>query len=140
MAGLTCVVASITLISRKETTSLAPVGARIIFPPIAVFLTVVPPLLWAWSRVPHAVYPMGAGLGYLTAGMAVVWSAIWCGSISGKPPAFMIQKSIGAQIRGLILIQAALCAVAGLEGRIAALALLFAFWLATWAGKWFSGS
>lgn len=140
MAGLACVVASITLISRQETISSMKLGFRIALPPAAVFLTVVPPLLVAWRGALQGSYPVAAGLAHLAAGLAVVWSATWCGMIAGRPPAALIQKSVGAQIRGLILVQAALCSTAGAEGRIAALALLAAFMLSTWAGKWFSGS
>ena len=140
MAGLACIVASITLISRQETISSRRLGFRIALPPAAVFLTVVSPLLLAWRGSVHGLHPAVTGLGYLAAGMAVVWSATWCGLIAGRPPAALIQKSVGAQIRGLILVQTALCSTAGAEGRIAALALLAAFMLSTWAGKWFSGS
>lgn len=76
----------------------------------------------------------------LLAAMPVIWLSVVVAPLSGRPASSVVQRHIGALIRGLILLQAAYCAAAGPAGEIPALALLAAFAIAGWFGKWLKGS
>lgn len=138
--GLLLLVASITAVARRETDSEPKIGFRLALPPATVLATLAPLVLLRWDGGIPAPNPGVNGFVLLVSAMAVLWPAIWCGLLAGRPSPLMVQTSIGALIRGLILLQAALCASAGVEGRLAALGLLLAFMLSSWVGKWFSGS
>lgn len=138
--GLTLLVTAITIISRRETDAAPRIGFKLAFPPAALLFTLVPLNLLRWEGFTPS-YPAGAnGFLLLTTAMAVVWPALWCGLLAGRPSAALVRNSVGALIRGIVLLQAALCAGNGIPGELVALALLFAFLLSTWVGKWFSGS
>ena len=84
------------------------------------------------------IQPKGLALGLAL--MAVIWSSLLGYQLSRSSSPSMTQKSIGGLIRGLILIQAALCASAGPAGQSMAILLLILFPVSGWFGKWFYGS
>jgi 4-hydroxybenzoate polyprenyltransferase len=142
-AGVMLAVAALTAIARRE---VGPDGGSRICPgllaslPVAllVMLGVLNTVAWVgWAPV-LAIPPLGFPL--LLAGMAVVWAALWCGLLFGQPDPAAVRTSIGALVRGLMLVQAALCGVAGLSGEVVALGLLAAFVVSSWVGHWIKGS
>lgn len=142
-AGLTLGVAVITAIARHE---VGPEeGSRI--PPwllaalpliLLAMLAVLNTVIWIGGIPLLAIPPLGFPL--LAAAMAVTWAAIWCGVLFGRPGPSAVRASIGNLVRGLLLIQAALCGTVGHPGEAVALGLLAAFAVSSWVGKWIQGS
>ncbi len=143
-AGLTLVVAAITAIASRE---VGPEGGGRISPwllastPLVplVMLGVLHTVVWV-GWIPAIAAPLSC-FPLLLAAMAVVWTAIWCGLLFGHPNPTAVRTSIAHLVRGLLLVQAALCgAAAGRPGEIVALGLLAAFVVSSWVGNWIKGS
>jgi len=141
--GLTLHVAAITAIASHE---VGPEGGVRLPRPLlvsspAVLLTVLAILnLLAWQGFAPTLgrTPTGYALG-VTA-MAVVWSAVWCGLLSGRPTPVAVRNSIAHLVRGILLVQAAFCATTGPVGEAISLGLLAAFPVSSWVGAWIKGS
>jgi len=139
--GLLLYIAAVTMIARLETASANPankagrIGLLLWMPPFAIWMMLAALILGGF-----AIPLRPSGFTYMLAGMAAVWPAIWCGLLMGTPTPSSVGQSIGALIRGLILVQAALCAMAGHPGDLPGLCLLAAFPLASWLGRCFAGS
>lgn len=73
-------------------------------------------------------------------GMAALWSAVLALQLKPDSHPNRIPATVGALIRGLILIQAALCALGGPGGTSIALLLLLLFPLSGWLSRWYYGS
>lgn len=139
--ALGCLIALITNIARHETRTVA-------VPRYATMA--IPLLLLAWLGLLTLGLPrlvQGAGrppdpspFSLLLTAMPVVWMTLLAAPLAGNPAPALVQRSIGGLIRGLILVQAALCAATGRTGETAALCILAAFPLAGWLGKWIRGS
>lgn len=139
--ALGCLIALITNIARHETRCVA-------VPRYAT--AAIPVLLLAWFGTIHLGLPRLAGgtglplhpapFALLLTAMPVVWMTLLSAPLAGNPAPALVQRSIGGLIRGLILVQAALCAATGRTGETAALCILAAFPLAGWLGKWIRGS
>lgn len=80
------------------------------------------------------------GLALVFATMAVFWATVWSINLAGADSPAATQRAIGGLIRGLILVQSALCAASGPTGEACAILLLLAFPVSGWLGKWFYGS
>lgn len=139
--ALAALIALVTNIARHETRCVA-------VPRYAT--ATIPVLLLAWLGIITLGLPRlaeGTGLptrpspfSLLLTAMPVVWMTLFAVPLAGKPAPALVQRSIGGLIRGLILVQAALCAATGHTGEKAALCILAAFPLAGWLGKWARGS
>jgi 4-hydroxybenzoate polyprenyltransferase len=84
------------------------------------------------------IHTPGLALGLVA--MALFWAGLWSINLSRASSPAATQRAIGGLIRGLILVQTALCAASGPTGEACALLLLIAFPIAGWLGKWFYGS
>jgi hypothetical protein len=84
------------------------------------------------------IHTPGLAIGLVA--MSLVWTIVWSINLSRASTPAATQRSIGGLIRGLILVQTALCAASGPTGEACALLLLVAFPVAGWLGKWFYGS
>ncbi len=84
------------------------------------------------------IQPRGLALGLAL--MAVIWSSFLSYQLLRSSSPSMTQKTIGWLIRGLILVQATLCASAGPAGQSMAILLLILFPVSGWFSKWFHGS
>ncbi len=114
------------------------------------FVAAFPVLLLTWlgtlALFLPALLPSSGPLAYpapfvlILSSMAVVWITLLAAPLTGRPAPEWTQRSIGGMIRGLILVQAAVCAATGAIGELPALALLAAFPVAGWLGKWIRGS
>ncbi len=141
--GVTLVVAAITAIASRE---VGPDGGARIPPgllvaaPVILLATlgVLNATAWMGRTLVLAMPPMGFPL--LLSAMAVVWAAIWCGLLFGRPDPAAVRASIAHLVRGLLLVQAALCGAAGHSGELVALGLLAAFVVSSWVGNWVRGS
>lgn len=141
--ALTVHVAAITAIASRE---VGPEGGTRLPP----WLLVTSPLVLlaalgllaftTWQDGWPALLPPPGGFTLLLAAMAIVWSALWCGLLFGKPSPTAVRTSIAALVRGILLVQAALCACAMPPGHAVALGLLAAFPVASWVGAWIKGS
>lgn len=127
---LTAVVAAITLAARNE----ARTDAASRCPKWVAWLI---PLILA-SGLLLLIHRPGLALGL--AAMALTWSVLWSVNLARATTPAATQQAIGGLIRGLILIQTALCAASGPTGQACALLLLIAFPVSGWLGKWFYGS
>lgn len=138
---ITVYIASVTAIARNEThvKQTRPVSLFIPATIVLLGLTGSAFVRWEGGWIPFLV-PHASGLALGISAMAVVWTGVWSGQLAGRPAPLTIQRTVGGLIRGLILIQAALCATTGPIGEVGALALLLAFPIAGWLGKWFYGS
>ena len=95
------------------------------------------PLILAFGLL-SLIHTLGMALGL--AAMAIAWTTLWSINLSRAATPAATQRSIGGLIRGLILVQTALCAASGPTGEACALLLLVAFPVSGWLGKWFYGS
>jgi 4-hydroxybenzoate polyprenyltransferase len=140
-AGLiTAYIAIVTSIARDEThvKQTRPVS---LFIPATIVLAGLAGLAFVrWDGVVPVLTPHASGLALGISAMAVVWTGVWSGQLAGRPSPLTVQRTVGGLLRGLILIQAALCATTGPIGEVGALAILLAFPIAGWLGKWFYGS
>lgn len=101
----------------------------------------IPASLLTWiSAVVMLAPPPWSRLALVLATMTVAWSLVWMLSLKRSHSPATVQAAIGGLIRGLLLTQAALCALSGQAGEAVALVLVLAFPLAGWLGKWFYGS
>ncbi len=141
--GLTLHVAAITAIAGRE---VGPEGGVRIPPgllalsPVVLLLTLGALNFFTWHGLTPVFGPTPAGFPMLVTAMAVVWSAIWCGLLWGRATPAAVRSSIARLVRGILLVQAALCASVGLTGEIVALGLLAAFPVSSWVGAWIKGS
>ena len=127
---LTLFIAAITLAARNEAN---PENSR--RGPKWVAWTL--PLILAFGLL-SLIHTLGMALGL--AAMAIAWTTLWSINLSRATTPAATQRSIGGLIRGLILVQTALCAASGPTGEACALLLLVAFPVSGWLGKWFYGS
>jgi 4-hydroxybenzoate polyprenyltransferase len=139
-ALLTLYITGITAVARTETQTVRLSPVRLGFPVLVVFAGLVALAFLRWDPRVGLIGHHASGFSLGLAAMAVIWTALWTGQLAGTPAPATVQRGVGSLIRGLILIQAALCATAGPTGELAALAVLAAFPLASWLGKWFYGS
>lgn len=92
------------------------------------------PLILAFGLL-TLIHTLGMALGL--AAMAIAWTTLWSINLSRATTPAATQRAIGGLIRGLILVQTALCAASGPTGEACALLLLVAFPVSGWLGKWF---
>ncbi len=137
---VTAYIACVTAIARNETQTRQTPLWSLWIPASFVFLGLAALTLIRWEGTVPILGPHTSGLAFGLSAMAVVWVAVWSGLLAGRPAPATVQRIVGGLIRGLILIQAALCATTGSIGEVAALAILIAFPVAGWLGKWFYGS
>ena len=142
-AGLTLHVAAITAIASRE---VGPEGGvrlprLLLIASPAVLIVVLSALnLTAWQGWTPALGRTPTGYTLAVTAMAVVWSAVWCGLLFGRPCPTAVRNSIAHLVRGILLVQAALCATAGQAGAAISLSLLAAFPVSSWVGAWIKGS
>jgi 4-hydroxybenzoate polyprenyltransferase len=133
-------IALVTAIARNETrVQRTPLWA-IWLSPTLILAGLASLSLLRWENGVPSLIPGPNGFALGLSAMAVVWVGVWNGQLVGQPAPARVQRAVGGLIRGLILIQAALCATTGPLGELGALALLAAFPVAGWLGKWFYGS
>lgn len=141
--GLTLHVAAITAIASRE---VGPEGGTrlprllLISSPIVLLATLAALNLVAWQGWTPALGRLPSGYALALTAMAVVWSALWCGLLSGHPTPTAVRTSIAHLVRGILLVQAAFCAAAGRPGEAVSLGLLAAFPISSWVGAWIKGS
>ena len=138
--GLVVYIMAVTHVARGETAA-HRVGWPRWAPMLALTVTLgfLPHwLVRAWDHP-----PAGEGLGQFALTLASL-AAFWAGKcgldLRGVAAPALIQRSVGGWIRGLLLVQAALCAMAGRGGGPGVVALLLAFPLAAWLSRSFYGS
>lgn len=138
--ALALFIAFVTNIARNETRAVA-----IPFRSLAV----LPLLLLLWFGAILFAPALNAGTAFrsppggfalLLAAMPVVWVTLLLAPLAGQPSPALVQRTIGGLIRGLVLVQAALCAASGRTGEAPALLLLAAFPVSGWLGRWSKGS
>jgi 4-hydroxybenzoate polyprenyltransferase len=140
-AGLiTAYIACVTAIARNETRAARTPGWVLWLPASVVLLGLAALAFVRWEGLIPLITAQPRGLTLGISAMAVVWVAVWSGLLAGCPEPSTVQRIVGGLIRGLILIQAAACATTGPYGEVGALAILLAFPVAGWLGKWFYGS
>ena len=108
--------------------------------PVIVVIGLLALMIVRWKGSVPALCFSVSGLTLGLAGMAVVWAIVWSIQLYRAASPREIQQSIGGLIRGLLLIQAAVCASSGPIGEGLSLLLLVAFPVSGWLGKWFHGS
>jgi 4-hydroxybenzoate polyprenyltransferase len=145
-AGVTFYIGAVTWIADRETETRSlgfrrwlPVSVlSLMFGPFAVsFLGAL--LLAPMGRtVVHGAREFTVYL--LCGGLAVAWSVRQAWLLRGTPPPQVVGRSVGALIRGLLLVQAAFCALGGVPGLAAAAALLVLWPVSARVGKWFYAS
>lgn len=129
-ALLTAFIAAITLAARHEA---SPDESNRVPKWLAVLIPVILATgLLALIRTPVLALGLAA--------MALAWTALWSINLSRATSSLGTQRAIGGFIRGLILVQTALCASSGPTGEACALLLLAAFPVSGWLGRWFYGS
>ncbi len=131
--GLTLYIAAVTHIAAKETED-AVIGAARWFPFVIILLWF--PFLYKGLR---PVNITAQSLSALLALSALAWSA-HCASLMTNPGKTTTPQAVGALIKGLLLIQAALCVLAIKPGLIASLSLLAGWPIFTVLGKHFYAS
>lgn len=142
-AALTAHVAAITAIASRE---VGPEGGTrfpgtlLVVSPIVLLGSLGILAFTTWSHGTPVLLPHAPGFTLLLGAMAVVWSALWCGLLFGRPSPAAVRASIAPLVRGILLVQAAFCATAGPLGSVVALGLLAAFPLSSWIGAWIKGS
>jgi 4-hydroxybenzoate polyprenyltransferase len=137
---LVAFIAAVTAIARHETETQRTPFWRLAAPSLIVFLGMAAFVFGRWDP-PGIANVSGIRVFTLAmAGMAIVWTAIAGASLAGCPAPAAVQRCVGMLIRGLILVQAALCATTGPAGELAALGILVCFPVSGWLGKWFYGS
>jgi 4-hydroxybenzoate polyprenyltransferase len=115
--GITLYIAGVTWIADRETIA-ERVGPRRWVP--FLVLAIAMPLI---SLLTHKLVPSFLAFGAL----AILWAFFQAWRIRGIPSPPVLGSAIGGLIRGLLLIQAAFCALAGRTGMIVALCLLAAW-------------
>ena len=141
--GLTLHVAAITAIASRE---VGPEGGVrlprlvLVSSPVVLLATLAALALVAWQGWSPSLGRVPTGYACGVTAMAVVWSALWCGLLFGRPGPTAVRRSIAHLVRGILLVQAAFCATAGLAGEAVSLGLLAAFPVASWVGAWIKGS
>ena len=132
---LTIIIALITRLARDEARTEVAVRTPL------VARWGIPFLVLIWMTTSRLLLsPPASNLGLVLAAMAVLWASVWVFQLRGEPSPDRIPAVIGALLRGLLFIQAALCAFTGTTGDGVALLLILAFPVSGWAGKWFYGS
>jgi 4-hydroxybenzoate polyprenyltransferase len=116
VAGVTLYVAGVTAIADRETAAVR-LGVRR-WVPLAAVIGIGLALGW-WLPLPGATLLLLAG--------AAAWAGYQAWQLRGIPAPARVGPAIGALIRGLLLVQAAVCALGGLSGAACAAALLV-FW------------
>ncbi len=140
-AGLiTAYIAIITAIARNETHAGQTRGGSLFIPATLVLVGLSGLAFVRWDGLVPVLTPHASAFALGLSAMAVVWVGVWSGLLAGSQSPATVQRVVGGLIRGLILIQAALCAMTGPIGEVGALAILFAFPVSGWLGKWFYGS
>lgn len=140
-AGLiTAYIALVTAIARNETQAGQSRGVSLFIPATLVLVGLSGLAFVRWDGMVPILTPHASAFALGLSAMAVVWVGVWSGLLAGCQSPATVQRVVGGLIRGLILIQAALCAMTGPGGEIGALAILLAFPVAGWLGKWFYGS
>jgi 4-hydroxybenzoate polyprenyltransferase len=124
---LTLFIAAITLAARNEAN---PDDSR----HAPKWLAWALPLILAFGLL-SLIHTLGMALGL--AAMAIAWTILWSINLSRATTPAATQRAIGGLIRGLILVQTALCAASGPTGEACALLLLVAFPVSGWLGRWF---
>lgn len=128
--GVTLYIAAITWIADRETESIRLGFRRWL--PLVVLISLLG-LAGGWLRQVQ-VAALVAGVA------AVAWSAYQAWLLRGTPPPPVVGRSVGALIRGLLLVQAAFCALGGVSGLAVAVALLLLWPVSARVGKWFYAS
>lgn len=133
-------IACVTGIARNETREVATPAWALWLPATLVLLGLMCLVLLPWFQGVTSISQVASGFTLGLCAIAVIWISVWCGLLAGRPAPEAVQKIVGGLIRGLILIQAAYCAIAGSTHEWLTLAVLLAFPIAGWLGKWFYGS
>ena len=133
-AGIMLYIAAVTAVAERETEAVR-LGVRR-WLPLVVLLG-----LWcgAGALLPHLCLEQ-VFLFCLLGGAAMAWSIRQAWLLRGMPPPPVVGRSVGALIRGLLLVQAGFCALGGMHGLVAA-AVLLALWpLSAAVARWFYAS
>lgn len=133
-AGIMLYIAAVTAVADRET-EVVRLGVRRWLPLVALLG------LWcgAGALLPH-LYPVQAFLFCLLGGAAMAWAGLQAGRLRGLPPPPVVGRSVGALIRGLLLVQAGLCALGGTPGLAVAVVLLTLWPLSGVVSRWFYAS
>ena len=143
--GITLYIAAVTWIADRETESVRLGFRRWL--PLVVLVTLFAPvggmlLGWLFALLDHAKVPGTELLTvlFLLGCTAVAWSARQAWLLRGTPPPPVVGRSVGALIRGLLLIQAGFCALGGVPGLAAAAGLLILWPVSAAAARRFYAS
>jgi 4-hydroxybenzoate polyprenyltransferase len=137
---ITVYIAVVTDIARTETHAGQTRGGSLIIPATIILLGLSGLMFLHWEGVSPVFTLHASAFALGLSAMAVVWAGVWSGLLAGCQSPATVQRVIGGLIRGMILIQAAVCAISGPIGEIGALAILLAFPISGWLGKRFYGS
>lgn len=131
--GMMLYIAGVTWIADRETETLR-LGFRRWLPLVIVLG------LWALAGVSHARWRQMPVVFWLLGGAAAAWSIRQAWQLRGTPPPPAVGRSVGALIRGLLLMQVGFCALGGTHGLAAAAGLLVLWPLSAVVARWFYAS
>ncbi len=117
VAGVTLYIAGVTAVADRETVAVR-LGVRR-WVPLAAVVGLGVAVGWWVQPAPRSAL--------LLLGGAALWAGYQAWRLRGVPPPALVGPSIGALIRGLLLVQAGLCALGGVPGLFLA-AVLLALW------------
>jgi 4-hydroxybenzoate polyprenyltransferase len=128
--GITAYIAGVTWIADRETVE-EEIGMRRWLPVVALVCSFI------------AVFKLTGKQGLITlllAASAAGWAQFHARRLAGTPPRAVLGSSIGGLIRGLLLVQAALCSLYGVRGAIVAGGLLLLWPLSATVAKRFAAT
>jgi 4-hydroxybenzoate polyprenyltransferase len=131
--GVMFYIAGVTWIADRETEAVCLEFRRWLPPVFLAGLWVSACASQAWWQQLPAVF-------WLLGGAVVAWSIRQAWLLRGLPPPPAVGRSVGALIRGLLLVQAGFCALGGAHGLAAAAALLALWPVSAAVARWFYAS